>query len=208
MPKIAVLNVKGEKVKDIKLNDKVWSIEPNDTVVYEAIVLANAANRQGTHSVKTRADVSGGGRKPWRQKGTGNARQGSTRSPQWRHGGVVFGPTTERNYNIKMNKKERRLALKSALSYKVIDSELTVLDSLKLDNAKTKEMLSVMKNLKLEKSVLFVVDELTDEVILASRNVKGVKVILPNEINVLDVTSYHNMIVTEGAVKAIEEVLC
>ena len=208
MPKIAVLNVKGEKVKDIKLNDKVWSIEPNDTVVYEAIVLANAANRQGTHSVKTRAEVSGGGRKPWRQKGTGNARQGSTRSPQWRHGGVVFGPTTERNYNIKMNKKERRLALKSALSYKVIDSELTVLDSLKLDNAKIKEMLSVMKNLKLEKSVLFVVDELTDEVILASRNVKGVKVILPNEINVLDVTSYHNMIVTEGAVKAIEEVLC
>ena len=208
MPKIAVLNVKGEKVKDIKLNDKVWSIEPNDTVVYDAIVLANAANRQGTHSVKTRAEVSGGGRKPWRQKGTGNARQGSTRSPQWRHGGVVFGPTTERNYNIKMNKKERRLALKSALSYKVIDSELTVLDNLKLDNAKTKEMLSVMKNLKLEKSALFVVDELTDEVILASRNVKGVKVILPNEINVLDVTSYHNMIVTEGAVKAIEEVLC
>ena len=208
MPKIAVLNVKGEKVKDIKLNDKVWSIEPNDTVVYEAIVLANAANRQGTHSVKTRAEVSGGGRKPWRQKGTGNARQGSTRSPQWRHGGVVFGPTTERNYNIKMNKKERRLALKSALSYKVIDSELTVLDNLKLDNAKTKEMLSVMKNLKLEKSALFVVDELTDEVILASRNVKGVKVILPNEINVLDVTSYHNMIVTEEAVKAIEEVLC
>ena len=194
--------------KKIKLNDKVWSIEPNDTVVYEAIVLANAANRQGTHSVKTRAEVSGGGRKPWRQKGTGNARQGSTRSPQWRHGGVVFGPTTERNYNIKMNKKERRLALKSALSYKVIDSELTVLDNLKLDNAKTKEMLSVMKNLKLEKSALFVVDELTDEVILASRNVKGVKVILPNEINVLDVTSYHNMIVTEGAVKAIEEVLC
>ena len=208
MPKIAVLNVKGEKVKDIKLNDKVWSIEPNDTVVYEAIVLANAANRQGTHSVKTRAEVSGGGRKPWRQKGTGNARQGSTRSPQWRHGGIVFGPTTERNYNIKMNKKERRLALKSALSYKVIDSELTVLDNLKLDNAKTKEMLSVMKNLKLEKSALFVVDELTDELILASRNVKGVKVILPNEINVLDVTSYHNMIVTEGAVKAIEEVLC
>ena len=208
MPKIAVLNVKGEKVKDIKLNDKVWSIEPNDTVVYEAIVLANAANRQGTHSVKTRAEVSGGGRKPWSQKGNGNARKASTRSPQCRPGGVVIGPTTERKYNIKMNKKERRLALKSALSYKVIDSELTVLDSLKLDNAKTKEMLSVMKNLKLEKSALFVVDELTDEVILASRNVKGVKVILPNEINVLDVTSYHNMIVTEGAVKAIEEVLC
>ena len=208
MPKISVLNVNGQKVKDIKLNDNIWSIEPNDAVIYDAIRLATASLRQGTHSVKTRAEVSGGGRKPWRQKGTGNARQGSTRSPQWRHGGVVFGPTTERNYNIKMNKKERRLALKSALSYKVIDSELTVLDNLKLDNAKTKEMLSVMKNLKLEKSALFVVDELTDEVILASRNVKGVKVILPNEINVLDVTSYHNMIVTEGAVKAIEEVLC
>lgn len=208
MPKISVLNVNGEKVKDIKLNDSIWSIEPNDAVIYDAIRLATASLRQGTHSVKTRAEVSGGGRKPWRQKGTGNARQGSTRSPQWRHGGIVFGPTTERNYNIKMNKKERRLALKSALSYKVIDSELTVLDNLKLDNAKTKEMLSVMKNLKLEKSALFVVDELTDEVILASRNVKGVKVILPNEINVLDVTSYHNMIVTEGAVKAIEEVLC
>ena len=208
MPKISVLNVNGQKVKEIKLNDNIWSIEPNDAVIYDAIRLATASLRQGTHSVKTRAEVSGGGRKPWRQKGTGNARQGSTRSPQWRHGGIVFGPTTERNYNIKMNKKERRLALKSALSYKVIDSELTVLDSLKLDNAKTKEMLSVMKNLKLEKSALFVVDELTDEVILASRNVKGVKVILPNEINVLDVTSYHNMIVTEGAVKAIEEVLC
>ena len=207
MPKIAVLNVKGEKVKDIKLNDKVWSIEPNDTVVYEAIVLANAANRQGTHSVKTRAEVSGGGRKPWRQKGTGNARQGSTRSPQWRHGGVVFGPTTERNYNIKMNKKERRLALKSALSYKVIDSELMVLDDIKLESSKTKEMLNIMKSLKLNKSALFVVNELTDEIVLASRNIEGVKVILPNEVNVLDVARYQNMIVTEDAVKAIEEVL-
>ena len=154
MPKISVLNVKGEKVKDIKLNDNVWSIEPNDAVVYDAIVLATASQRQGTHSVKTRAEVSGGGRKPWRQKGTGNARQGSTRSPQWRHGGIVFGPTTERNYKIKMNKKERRLALKSALSYKVIDSELMVLDNLNLESSKTKEMLSVMKNLKLNKSVL------------------------------------------------------
>ncbi len=207
MPKIAVLNVKGEKVKDIKLNDKVWSIEPNDTVVYEAIVLANAANRQGTHSVKTRAEVSGGGRKPWRQKGTGNARQGSTRSPQWRHGGVVFGPTTERNYNIKMNKKERRLALKSALSYKVIDSELTVLDELKLSSSKTKEIVKVLEGLKLNKSTLFVVNELTDELILASRNLEGVKVILPNEVNVLDVARYQNLVATEDAIKSIEEVL-
>jgi len=208
MPKMSVLNIKGEKVKDIKLNDNVWSIEPNDTVVYDALVLGAASQRQGTHSVKTRAEVSGGGRKPWRQKGTGNARQGSTRSPQWRHGGIVFGPTTERNYNKKMNKKERRLALKSALSYKVIDSELLVIDNLKLDSNKTKEMLSVMENLKLNKSVLFVTNDLSDEVVLASRNIKGVKVILPNEINVLDVTTYHNMVVTEEAIKSIEEVLC
>ena len=207
MSKISVLNVKGEKVKDIKLNDNVWSIEPNDAVIYDAIRLATASLRQGTHSVKTRAEVSGGGRKPWRQKGTGNARQGSTRSPQWRHGGIVFGPTIERNYNKKMNKKERRLALKSALSYKVLDSELLVLDELKLDSSKTKEVLNIMKDLKLNKSVLFVVNELTDELILASRNIQGVKVILPNEVNVLDVARYNNMVVTEEAVKAIEEVL-
>ena len=207
MSKISVLNVKGEKVKDIKLNDNVWSIEPNDAVIYDAICLATASLRQGTHSVKTRSEVSGGGRKPWRQKGTGNARQGSTRSPQWRHGGIVFGPTIERNYNKKMNKKERRLALKSALSYKVLDSELLVLDELKLDSSKTKEVLNIMKDLKLNKSVLFVVNELTDELILASRNIQGVKVILPNEVNVLDVARYQNMIVTEDAVKAIEEVL-
>lgn len=207
MSKISVLNVKGEKVKDIKLNDNVWSIEPNDAVIYDAICLATASLRQGTHSVKTRSEVSGGGRKPWRQKGTGNARQGSTRSPQWRHGGIVFGPTIERNYNKKMNKKERRLALKSALSYKVLDSELLVLDELKLDSSKTKEVLNIMKDLKLNKSVLFVVNELTDELILASRNIQGVKVILPNEVNVLDVARYNNMVVTEETVKAIEEVL-
>ena len=207
MSKISVLNVKGEKVKDIKLNDNVWSIEPNDAVIYDAICLATASLRQGTHSVKTRSEVSGGGRKPWRQKGTGHARQGSTRSPQWRHGGIVFGPTIERNYNKKMNKKERRLALKSALSYKVLDSELLVLDELKLDSSKTKEVLNIMKDLKLNKSVLFVVNELTDELILASRNIQGVKVILPNEVNVLDVARYNNMVVTEEAVKAIEEVL-
>ncbi len=207
MPKISVLNVKGEKVKDINLNDNVWSIEPNDAVIYDAIRLANASLRQGTHSVKNRAEVSGGGRKPWRQKGTGNARQGSIRSPQWRHGGVVFGPTTERNYNIKMNKKERRLALKSALSYKVIDSELLVLDNLNVESSKTKEMLNIMKDLKLNKSVLFVTNDLTDNVILSSRNIKGIKVILPNEVNVLDVMSYKNMVVTSDAIKAIEEVL-
>ena len=207
MPKISVLNVNGQKVKDIKLNDNIWSIEPNDAVIYDAIRLATASLRQGTHSVETRAEVSGGGRKPWRQKGTGNARQGSTRSPQWRHGGIVFGPTTERNYNIKMNKKERRLALKSALSYKVIDSELTVLDELKLSSSKTKEIVKVLEGLKLNKSTLFVVNELTDELILASRNLEGVKVILPNEVNVLDVARYQNLVATEDAIKSIEEVL-
>ena len=207
MPKIAILNIKGEKVNDIKLNDNIWSIEPNDAVLYDALRLASASLRQGTHSVKTRAEVSGGGRKPWKQKGTGNARQGSIRSPQWRHGGIVFGPTTERNYNIKMNKKERRLALKSALSYKVLDSELKVLDALKLESSKTKEMLEIMKNLKLDKSALFVTNDLSDEVILSSRNITGVKVILPTELNVLDVTRYQNMIVTEEALKSIEEVL-
>ena len=207
MPKISVLNVNGQKVKDIKLNDNIWSIEPNDAVIYDAIRLATASLRQGTHSVKTRAEVSGGGRKPWRQKGTGNARQGSTRSPQWRHGGIVFGPTTERNYNIKMNKKERRLALKSALSYKVIDSELTVLDELKLSSSKTKEIVKVLEGLKLNKSTLFVFNELTDELILASRNLEGVKVILPNEVNVLDVARYQNLVATEDAIKSIEEVL-
>ena len=207
MPKISVLNVNGQKVKDIKLNDNIWSIEPNDAVIYDAIRLATASLRQGTHSVKTRAEVSGGGRKPWRQKGTGNARQGSTRSPQWRHGGIVFGPTTERNYNIKMNKKERRLALKSALSYKVIDSELTVLDELKLSSSQTKEIVKVLEGLKLNKSTLFVVNELTDELILASRNLEGVKVILPNEVNVLDVARYQNLVATEDAIKSIEEVL-
>ena len=207
MSKLDILNLKGEKVKDTKLNDNVFGVEPNDSVIYDAVVLYNASQRQGTHSTKTRSEVSGGGRKPWRQKGTGNARQGSTRSPQWRHGGIVFGPTIERNYNKKMNKKERRLALKSALSYKVLDSELLVLDELKLDSSKTKEVLNIMKDLKLNKSVLFVVNELTDELILASRNIQGVKVILPNEVNVLDVARYNNMVVTEEAVKAIEEVL-
>jgi len=207
MPKIAVLNINGEKVKDIKLNDDIWGIEPNDVVLYDAVVLANAASRQGTHSVKTRAEVSGGGRKPWKQKGTGNARQGSIRSPQWRHGGIVFGPTTERNYKLKMNKKERRLALKSALSYKVLDSELLVLDLLKLDNPKTKEMLTIMKNLKLNKSTLLVTTDLSDEVILASRNIKGLKVIMPSEINVIDTMTYKNVVITEDAVKSIEEVL-
>ena len=207
MKKLPVLNIKGEKVNDITLNENVFGITPNDTVLYDAIRLTRNAQRQSTASTKTRSEVRGGGRKPWRQKGTGNARQGSIRAPHWVGGGVVFGPTPQKNYKLKMNRKERRLALKSALSYKVLDSELLVLDELKLDSSKTKEVLNIMKDLKLNKSVLFVVNELTDELILASRNIQGVKVILPNEVNVLDVARYNNMVVTEEAVKAIEEVL-
>lgn len=208
MPKISVLNVNGQKVKDIKLNDNIWSIEPNDAVIYDAIRLATASLRQGTHSVKTRAEVSGGGRKPWRQKGTGNARQGSTRSPQWRHGGIVFGPTTERNYNIKMNKKERRLALKSALAEKVNEKALVVLENITLATPKTKDMISLLETLKLnDKKVLLVVDELDENVILASRNLQNIALIEAEEINVLDLVMADVVLTTEKAINMIEEVL-
>lgn len=206
MGKISVLNIKGEKVKDITLNDAVFGIVPNDAVLYDAITLARNAERQGTHETKTRSQVSGGGIKPWRQKGTGRARQGSTRAPHWIKGGVVFGPHM-RSYDKKMNRKERRLALKSALSYKVIDKELIVLDSLKLESNKTKEAKSILSNLKVNKNVLIVVDELDDNIILATRNLKNITLLQANEINTLDVIAADNMIVTENAVKLLEEVL-
>jgi large subunit ribosomal protein L4 len=207
MSKVALLNIKGEKLKDINLEDKVWGIEPNDSVIYDAIVLARAAERQASHNTKTRAEVRGGGRKPWRQKGTGNARQGSIRSPQWRGGGIVFGPTPEVNYKKKMNRKERKLAIRSMLSYKVIDKNLILLDSLELKDKKTKTFLEMMKTLKLDKGTLFVTNELTEELLLSSRNIKGVKIIVSTEINVLDLASYENLVVTEEALKVIEEVL-
>ena len=156
--KNSVLNIKGEKVGDITLNETVWGITPNDAVLYDAITLARNSQRQGTHQTKTRSEVSGGGRKPWRQKGTGHARQGSTRSPQWTGGGIVFGPHP-RKYNKKMNKKERVLALKSALSYKVIDKEIIVLDNLNIDTNKTKDMLIILEAINAEKNILFVVYE-------------------------------------------------
>lgn len=206
MLKIALLNIKGEKVKDIKLNESIFGIEPNDTVIYNAIVLARASLRQGTHKVKNRSEVSGGGRKPWKQKKTGNARQGSIRSPQWKGGGIVFGPTP-RSYAKKMNKKERRLALKSALSYKVTNKELVAIDLFKIDTSKTKDMLNIMNNLKLDKSTLIVANELTDNLILASRNLSDVKVITPNEVNTFDVITYNHLVMTEDAIKVLEEVL-
>ena len=206
MSKISVLNIKGEKVSDLTLNAEVWEIVPNDAVLYDAITLARNSMRQGTHDTKTRAEVSGGGRKPWRQKGTGRARQGSTRAPHWRHGGIVFGPHP-RSYDKKMNRKERRLALKSALSYKFIDKELIVVDNFNLESNKTKDAIKVLENLKANKNILIVVDELTENMILATRNLNNVILLQADEINTLDVISADNMIITENAVKKIEEVL-
>ena len=206
MKKIAVLNVNGEKVRDISLNEKVWGIEPNDAVLYDAIVLAQSNQRQGTAATKTRSEVSGGGRKPWRQKGTGRARQGSTRAPHWPGGGVVFGPQP-RSYSKKMNKKERRLALLSALSYKFINSELVVVDELKFETNKYKESAKVFKALNADKNILVVADELSDNLILSTRNNDEVILLQDNEINVLDLVSADKLIITEQAVKNIEEVL-
>lgn len=206
MGKLSVLNVKGEKKSDISLNKELWAIEPNDAVLYDAITLSRNSLRQGTASTKTRSEVSGGGAKPWRQKGTGRARQGSTRAPHWRHGGIVFGPHP-RDYDKKMNRKERRLALKSALAYKAIDNELVVIDSFKLESAKTKEVVSVLENLKVSKNVLIVVDELDENMVLATRNLSNVILLEASEINVLDIISADYMVVTEKAIKMIEEVL-
>ena len=197
--KIDVLSLKGEKVKDIKLEDNVFNIKPNDAVIKDAVVAAMAGARQGTASVKTRAEVSGGGRKPYRQKGTGNARQGSIRATQYRHGGIAFGPVP-RDYSKKMNKKEKRLALKSALSYKVIDKELIVLDKIEFKTNKTKEMISLLEKLNLTNNkVLLCVSELTDNVCLASRNLANVKVVMPSEVNTFDLVSSDNLLIEEAA---------
>ena len=206
MSKIDVLNIKGEKVNNITLNKDIWEITPNDTVLYDAIKLAQNSLRQGTASVKNRSDVSGGGKKPWRQKGTGHARQGSTRAPHWYHGGVAFGPQP-RSYATKMNRKERRLALKSALSYKVSNKELIVVDSLNIETNKTKDMKAILENLKVDRNILIVVDELNDNLVLATRNLDNVFLITSDEINTLDVVSANVLIATEGAVKAVEEAL-
>lgn len=207
MPKIALLNIKGEKIKDIKLNDEIFGIEPNNQTIYDAIVLKNASMRQGTHSTKTRSEVSGGGRKPWRQKGTGNARQGSTRAPHFVGGGIVFGPTPNRNYTKKQNKKERRLALKSALTYKANDKNIIVVENIEMTTPKTKDFIKLLEDLKITGKTLIVVKELTDNLILASRNLSDVKVIETHEINTFDVTYYQNLVMTEEAVKMLEEVL-
>ena len=207
MKKVELLNLKGEKVKDINLNEEIFGITPNNNVLNDAIILSMASLRQGTHKTKNRSEVSGGGRKPWRQKGTGRARQGSIRAVQW-VGGGKYGTPVPRDYSIKQNRKERRIALKSALSDKVAEKALIVVEKLNLDSAKTKDMISLLETLNVaDKKVLLVVEEFNDNVILASRNIKNLVLISAEEINVLDLVSTDVVVATEEAIKNIEEVL-
>lgn len=206
MAKTQVLNVKGEKVKDLTLKDSVWNAEVNTSVMHDAIVLAQASQRQGTASTKTRSEVSGGGRKPYKQKGTGNARQGSTRSPQWPGGGIVFGPKP-RKYDKKQNRKERRLALVSALSSKFKDKELVVIDSLAMENNKTKTFNQMLKDLKIDGKVLVVYNDENENLFLSSRNNQNVAVVSTEEINVLDLVATNYLLIEESSVKKLEEVL-
>ena len=206
MAKTQVLNQKGEKVKDITLKDSVWNIEVNEPVMHDAIVLAQASLRQGTASTKTRSEVSGGGRKPYKQKGTGNARQGSTRSPQWPGGGIVFGPKP-RKYDKKQNRKERRLALKSALTSKFQDKELVIVENLNLVDNKTKTFNEMLKNLKIDGKALVVYADENENLFLAARNNNKVAVVAFNEINVLDLVAANYLLIDESSVKKIEEVL-
>jgi large subunit ribosomal protein L4 len=207
MKKVELLNLKGEKVKDINLNEEIFGITPNNNVLNDAIILTMASLRQGTHKTKNRSEVSGGGRKPWRQKGTGRARQGSIRAVQW-VGGGRYGTPVPRDYSIKQNRKERQLAIKSALSEKVAAKELLVIDKLTVKSPKAKEMVSLLETLKVaDKKVLLVVKEFDDNLILASRNLQNVVLILADEINVLDIVGTDVMVITEDAIKYVEEVL-
>ena len=204
MANVVVYNMEGKEVGTIELNDAVFGVEVNEHLVHMAVVQQLANNRQGTQKAKTRSEVSGGGRKPYRQKGTGHARQGSTRAPQWTGGGVVFAPTP-RDYSFKLNKKEKRAALKSALTSKVQDSKLVVVDALKFDEIKTKKFVEVMKNLNANKA-LVVLNENDEKVILSARNVPGVQTALTNTINVYDIMKAGTVVLTQDAVKTIEEV--
>lgn len=206
MTKISVKNIKGESVKDINLNDNVWNIEVNDDALKKMIRLQLDSMRQGTRKTKTRSEVSGGGRKPWKQKGTGRARQGSIRATQWRGGGIAFG-VNPRDYSFKINRKERVFALKTALTYKNINKELVVLDNINLDTLKTKEIINILETLKLNGKVLFVVNEENENLYLATRNLGNVLVLLNDEINAYDLTNADVLVCTEDAVNSIEEVL-
>ena len=204
MANVSVYNMEGKEVGTIELNDAVFGVEVNEHLVHMAVVAQLANKRQGTQSAKTRSEVSGGGRKPWRQKGTGHARQGSTRAPQWTGGGIVFAPKP-RDYSFKMNKKEKRIALLSALSSKVAESKIVVLDEFKLDEIKTKKFVEVMNNLKVE-NALVVLEGENKNVVLSGRNIPSVKVTATNEINTYDVLKYTTLVVTKAAVEKLEEV--
>ena len=207
MKKVELLNLKGEKVKDINLNEEIFGITPNNAVLNDAIILTMASLRQGTHKTKNRSEVSGGGRKPWRQKGTGRARQGSIRSVQW-VGGGNYGTPVPRDYSKKQNRKERQLAIRSALAEKVNANEMMVVENLTVTTPKTKEVLNILEGLKVaDKKVLLVVKEFDDNLILASRNIQNLVLILADEINVLDIVGTDVMVITEDALKYVEEVL-
>ena len=205
MPKIDVFNIEGKKVSDIELNENVFGIKPNEKIVHIALVNYMANQRQGTASTKTRAEVAGGGKKPWRQKGTGRARQGSIRAPQWIKGGIALGPKP-RSYKYTVNKKERQLAVKSVLSSKVLENELVVVDSLPLNDIKTKEMVKALSNLKVEGKALIMLPEKNENVQKSARNIEGVKTTLVETINVYDLLKYNKLVVTEDTVKKLEEV--
>ena len=204
MANVSVYNIEGKEVGKIDLSDAVFGVEVNEHLVHMAVVSQLTNNRQGTQKAKTRSEVSGGGRKPWRQKGTGHARQGSIRAPQWKGGGVVFAPTP-RDYSFKLNKKEKRAALKSALTSRVQENKLIVVDSLKMDAIKTKEFKNVLDNLKVEKA-LVVLNDMDNNVIMSAKNIPTVKTTQTNELNVFDVLKYNTVVVTKDAVATIEEV--
>ena len=204
MANVAVYNMEGKEVDKIELNDSIFGVEINEHLVHMAVLQQLANNRQGTQKAKTRSEVRGGGRKPWRQKGTGHARQGSTRAPQWTGGGVVFAPTP-RDYSFKLNKKEKRAALKSALTSRVNENKLVVVDELKMDEIKTKKFVEVLNNLKVEKA-LVVLNDMDKNVIASASNIPTVKTAQTNELNVFDVLKYDTVVVTKAAVATIEEV--
>ena len=205
MPKIDVYSIDGKKVKEVELNEAIFGIEPNEAVVHSVLVNFLANQRQGTQNTKTRSEVSGGGRKPWKQKGTGRARQGSIRAPQWIKGGIALGPKP-RSYYYTVNKKEKRLAVKSVLSSKVLENELTVVDSLNMKEIKTKEMVKTLSNLKVEGKTLILLPEKNENVQKSARNIEGVKTSLVNTINVYDLLKYKNLVITLDTVKKLEEV--
>ena len=205
MPKIDVYDIKGKKVSDVELAESVFGIEPNEAIVHSVLVNYLANQRQGTQSTKTRAEVRGGGKKPWRQKGTGRARQGSIRAPQWIKGGIALGPKP-RSYKYTVNKKEKRLAIKSVLSSKVLEKELTVVDKLELKEIKTKTMVKALTDLKVSGKTLIILPESNKNVLMSSRNIEGVKTIVANNINVFDLLKYTNLILPVDTVKKLEEV--